>query len=158
MSQSRPVLVATLCALIVAFLGGSASQPGAWYAGLNKAQLTPPDWVFAPAWTLIYASCVLAAVLGWRHASTASQKTTLIILFALNGVLNVAWSVLFFALQRPDWALYEVVALWASVAALIVFLRRITPIGAMSLIPYAVWVIFAAYLNYQVVLLNPPFG
>lgn len=158
MSRSRPILVASLCALLVAFLGGFASQPGAWYAGLTKASLNPPDWVFAPAWTLIYATCVLAAVLGWRNASAASQKTTLIILFALNGALNVVWSILFFALQRPDWALYEVAALWASVAALIVFLRQITPVGAVVLIPYLLWVMFAAYLNYQVVVLNPPFG
>ena len=65
---------------------------------------------------------------------------------------------LFFALQRPDWALLEVAALWASVAALIVFLRKITSSGAIVLIPYLLWVMFAAYLNYQVVVLNPPFG
>ncbi|MEE2930643.1 MAG: TspO/MBR family protein [Pseudomonadota bacterium] len=158
MSRSRPILVATLCAILVAFLGGSASQPGAWYDGLVKSSLTPPDWVFAPAWTLIYATCVFAAVRGWRAAIKGGQKTVLITLFAINAVLNVVWSVLFFALQRPDWALLEVAALWASVAALIVFLRKITSSGAIVLIPYLLWVMFAAYLNYQVVVLNPPFG
>jgi benzodiazapine receptor len=157
-TRSRPILFATLGALVVAALGGFASQPGDWYANLDKSNLTPPDWAFAPAWTIIYATCVAAAVLGWRNAVSASQKTWLLILFIFNGTLNVTWSVLFFALQRPDWALYEVVALWISVAALIALLRKITTIGALILIPYLIWVLFAAYLNFQVVAMNSPFG
>lgn len=158
MSQSRPILVASSGAVLVAILGGFASMPGEWYAALNKSALTPPDWVFAPAWTVIYATCVVSAVLGWRAAETGAQRTWLIWLFVANGALNVLWSVLFFTLKRPDWALVEVVALGLSVAALIVFLWRLSSLAAVLQVPYLIWVSFAAYLNLQVTVLNGPFG
>ena len=158
MNRPRPILIASGAAILVAILGGLASQPGAWYAGLNKSELTPPDWVFAPAWTLIYITCVIAAVSGWRAATTPSGRSGIIWLFAINGALNVLWSVLFFAMQRPDWALFQVVTLWLSVAALIVFLRPRSGFASWLLVPYLIWVSFASYLNYQVVAMNPAFG
>ena len=158
MSQRRPILVASSGAVLVAILGGLASMPGPWYAALNKSALTPPDWVFAPTWTVIYATCVVCAVMGWRHAETSAQRTWLIWLFVANGALNVLWSVLFFTLKRPDWALVEVAALWLSVGALIFFLRKLSNLAALLLIPYLIWVSFAAYLNVQVTVLNGPFS
>ena len=158
MTKSRPILVATGCAVIVALLGGFASQPGAWYEALDKSQLTPPNWVFGPAWTFLYVTCVIAAVLGWRKASAYSQKAWLIALFFINAVLNILWSFLFFTVQRPDWALMEVAALWISIAALIVFFRKFSTASSLLLVPYLLWVSFAAYLNYKVVVLNGPFG
>lgn len=158
MSKIKPVLVATGSAVIVALLGGFASRPGPWYDALEKSALTPPDWVFGPAWTLIYASCVISAIIGWTHSKTPRTRGWLLSLFFFNAVFNILWSLFFFTLQRPDWALAEVVALWASVAALIVFLWRRKPIAGLLLVPYLVWVSFAGYLNYQVVALNPPFG
>ena len=158
MSRPRPILIASSAAVLVAVLGGLASQPGAWYAALNKSSLTPPDWVFAPAWTLIYITCVMSAVTAWRAATALTKRSGIVWLFALNGALNVLWSVLFFALQRPDWALLQVVTLWLSVAALIVYVRPVSSFGGWILAPYLIWVSFAAYLNYQVVALNPSFG
>jgi tryptophan-rich sensory protein len=79
-------------------------------------------------------------------------------LFALNLALNVLWSVLFFALRRPDWALAEVVALWMSIAVLIGVLARHPRSGAWLLAPYLAWVSFAAVLNLAIVRLNAPFG
>lgn len=81
----------------------------------------------------------------------------LIQLALVNGVLNVAWSGLFFTLQRPDWALYEVPALWLSILALVLFLRPISTPATLAMLPYLVWVAFAAVLNYVVVDLNGPF-
>lgn len=158
MSRLRPVFVATGAAIVVAVLGGLASRPGAWYDGLEKSSLTPPNWVFGPAWTLIYASCVIAAVLGWRAAQTASAKAWLLSLFFINAVFNILWSLFFFTLQRPDWALAEVAGLWISVLALIVFLIRRSTLAGLILVPYLLWVSFAAWLNYQIVALNGPFG
>ncbi|MEL6665065.1 MAG: TspO/MBR family protein [Pseudomonadota bacterium] len=158
MGQSRPILIASGSAVLVAFLGGLASRPGAWYETLDKSALTPPNWVFAPAWTIIYALCVIAAVLGCRSAQTSATRAWLISLFFINAVFNVLWSFFFFTLQRPDWALAEVAALWASVASLILLLRSQSRIASVCLFPYLIWVSFAAYLNYQVVLLNGPFG
>lgn len=157
MSQARPILIASGSAVLVSLLGGFASRPGTWYETLDKSPLTPPNWVFAPAWTLIYASCVIAAVLGWRQAQTSKARARLITLFFFNAVFNVLWSFLFFTLQRPDWALAEVAMLWLSVAALIVFFFNVSKVSSLILAPYLLWVSFAAYLNYQVVVLNGPF-
>lgn len=79
-------------------------------------------------------------------------------MFAANGGLNVLWSALFFHLRRPDWALAEVVLLWLSVVFLMVRLRPWSARAAALLLPYAVWVAFAAALNLSIVRLNAPFG
>jgi tryptophan-rich sensory protein len=79
-------------------------------------------------------------------------------MFALNGFLNILWSLLFFRLHRPDWALIEVVGLWLSVAALMVVIWRRSMTGAVLLVPYLMWVTFAGYLNMTIVRLNGPFG
>lgn len=158
MSARRPVVVAALAAGAVALAGGAATDTGPWYRGLEKSALTPPDWAFGPAWTLIYALAVAAAVGGWRASETRRDQAWLLSLFFVNAVLNVAWSGLFFTLRRPDWALAEVVTLWLSVLALIVFLAPRSRRASGLLLPYLLWVTFAAYLNYRVVVLNGPFS
>ena len=152
----RPLLIAFGGALVVAAVGGALSPIDGWYRGLEKSALNPPDWVFGPAWTIIYALTALAAARGWGHAAK-SDRAALIALFALNGILNVSWSALFFTLRRPDWALVEVVALWLSVLSLMVFLA-LKARGALLLAPYLIWVAFAAWLNFRLVQLNPAFG
>lgn len=154
----RPVLVAVGAALTVALLGGAATRIGPWYRGLEKPALNPPDWVFAPAWTLIYALCILAGVIAWQAARSRAQRALVLALFAVNATLNVVWSVLFFTVQRPDWALAEVATLWLSVLALIVVFARFAPRASLLLVPYLAWVSFAAYLNYEIVMLNAPFA
>lgn len=131
---------------------------GPWYRSLEKSALTPPDWAFGPAWTIIYALAAIAAVLGWRAAKTSRARAFIITFFFINAILNIAWSFFFFTLRRPDWALAEVATLWLSVLALIVLLWPLRRLAALSLLPYLMWVGFAAYLNYRVVMLNPPFG
>ena len=159
MAEGRPILVAAGAALMVAFAGGAATDVGPWYGALEKSSLTPPDWAFAPAWTLIYALAAAAAVIGWRASgANSARRATLVSLFFINAALNVLWSFFFFTLRRPDWALAEVATLWLSVLALIVFFFRFSPRSAALLAPYLGWVTFAAYLNLQVVRLNPPFG
>lgn len=131
---------------------------GPWYRSLEKSALTPPDWAFGPAWTVIYALTAIAAVLGWRAARTSKARAFITSFFFINAVLNIAWSFFFFRLQRPDLALAEVATLWLSVLALIVLLLPIRRLAALCLVPYLLWVTLAAYLNYRVVALNPPFG
>jgi benzodiazapine receptor len=79
-------------------------------------------------------------------------------LFAINAVLYVLWSFLFFRLRRPDWALAEVVALWLSIVALVVTFADVSAVASWLLVPYLLWVAFAAWLNLAVVRLNRPFG
>ncbi|WP_158744983.1 TspO/MBR family protein [Acidisphaera sp. L21] len=152
-----PVATAAAAAIVVAVLGASATDISPWYVGLQKSPLTPPDWAFGPAWTLIYALTALSGVVAW-HAANRVVRRRMLVLFAVNALLNVAWSEFFFMLRRPDWALIEVVPFWLSILLLIVLLRPASGKASWLLAPYLVWVAFAGWLNFEVVRLNGPFG
>ena len=157
-SKGRPILVAAICAAAVGTLGGLMTDVGPWYRGLHKPWFQPPDWLFAPAWTVIFACAAVAGALAWKSHPPLRRWAVIAGIFAANGVFNVLWSALFFRLHRPDWALAEVAALWLSIAALIVALRPVTRAGSWLMVPYLVWVSFAAVLNYAVVQQNMPFS
>jgi translocator protein len=157
-SGRRPLLIAGLAALATAIAGGAMTRIDGWYRGLEKSSLNPPDWLFAPAWTVIYALAVMAATIGWRDTRSNADRALLISLFFINAVLNIAWSGVFFTLRRPDWALAEVATLWLSVAVIVAFLAGFSRRASFLMVPYLIWVSFAAYLNYKVVVLNGPFS
>lgn len=154
----RPVLVATLAAVATAAAGGLLTDVGPWYQALRNPDWKPPDWLFGPAWTTIFFLCVVSGVTAWRRAPGAAERRLTVGLFALNYGLNVGWSLLFFHLRRPDWALWEVGFLWGSVAALVLALARWSKLSAWLLLPYLSWVGFASALNAAIVRLNAPFG
>ncbi|WP_379920623.1 TspO/MBR family protein [Erythrobacter sp. R86502] len=153
-----PVTVATGAALCVAALGATVTDLGPWYQALAKPDWNPPDIVFPMGWTIIYALITVAGITAWRAAPTPAAAEWVLGLFALNGFLNISWSLIFFRLQRPDWAFYELVLLWVSILALIVYCGRFSRIAAVLLAPYLGWVTFAGTLNWAVVQLNGPFG
>lgn len=150
----RATGVAAAAATGVALLGGAMTDIGPWYWGLHKPSWQPPDWLFAPAWTLIFALAALSAALAWRHAPTRATREWILALFGLNALLNVAWSAIFFRLQNPAAALVEVVLLWLSILLLIVVLPRVSRGASLLLVPYLAWVSFAGVLNWAVVQLN----
>lgn len=163
MSEKQPnrrsaILYAAAVALGVAVLGGLATELGPWYEALRKPTWQPPDWLFAPAWTVIYACAAMAAVEGWLRAPGSFLRRIVVELFLLNGILNLLWSILFFRFRRPDWALLEVGALWLSILVLLLVLRGFSRPSAWLLLPYLAWVGFAAVLNLAIVHLNSPFG
>ena len=153
----QPVAAAALSAAAVGGLGAITTQLGPWYYQLHKPSWQPPDWLFGPAWTLIFALCALAGVLYWRDHHRREDRQRVLAAFALNAFLNTFWSLLFFRLERPDWAFYEVGFLWLSIVLLIVLIRRGSRIGAWLLAPYLGWVAFAALLNWKILQLNAPF-
>ncbi len=157
-SMWRPVAVGVAAAVAVALVGGLATDIGPWYAALRKPSWQPPDWLFGPVWTTIYTLVVIAGVRAWRRAGHGPQREWLLALFACNAFVNVLWSLLFFRLHRPDWALLEVGVLWSSVLALVILLGRRDPLGGGLLLPYLAWVGFASYLNLTIVMLNAPFA
>ena len=157
LSWIMPVLVAALAAVFVAVMGATITEIGPWYHALVQPAWAPPDVAYGVAWTIIYALTAAAGVTAWRATPAARDREWLIGLFALNGFLNILWSLLFFRLHRPDWAVIEVVGLWLSVAALVLLARRRSPAAALLLVPYLLWVTFAGYLNLMVVRLNGPF-
>ena len=151
------VFFAACIAACVLALGGSATQLGPWYYSLAQPGWKPPDWLFGPAWTTIFLLTSLSIALGWRHLDEENDRRRLIGMFFMNAMLNVWWSVLFFGLHRPDWALYEVGFLWLSILVPLVFLWRVSKLASLLLVPYLGWVTFAAVLNWSVVQLNAPF-
>jgi tryptophan-rich sensory protein len=153
-----PAIVAGLVTIVVAVLGGLATDTGPWYRDLNFPSWKPPNWLFGPAWTLIFALIVTAAAIAWRDAPGPAERSTLVALFAINAVLNVMWSVIFFTWRRPDWALLEVALLWLSIVALVLAIGRYSVPAAACLAPYLVWVSFASVLNRAIVLRNPAPG
>lgn len=157
-SLARPLLAAGAAAAIVAMLGMLITDLGPWYFSLRMPAWKPPDALFGPAWTLIFTTAALSAAYGWRALESPRARATLVGYFLLNAFFNVAWSWLFFHLQRPDLALLEVGLLWLSIAVLMVMLRRAAPLSVLLLTPYLLWVSYAALLNLAVVRLNPVAG
>lgn len=153
-----PSILAALAALAVAMLGMTITELGPWYRGLRQPDWAPADPVYGAAWTLIFALAALSAVAAWRAAPDGRAGEMVIGLFALNGFLNILWSLLFFRMQRPDWALVELVFLWVSILVLMGFCGRYSRVSALLLLPYLAWVSFAGLLNWRVVELNGPFG
>jgi len=151
------VLTAAAAAIIVAVLGATMTDIGPWYQSLAKPSFQPPDWAFGPAWTVIFGLAALAGVTAWRAARDEASREWIIGLVAVNGFLNIAWTLLFFRLQRPDWALFELVALWLSVLVLLVYLGRLSKLAGALIVPYLIWVAFAGVVNYRIVELNGPF-
>jgi tryptophan-rich sensory protein len=156
-SRWRPIGAAALSATAVGALGALTTELGTWYYDLRKPSWQPPDWLFGPAWTLIFALAALAGVLYWRAEFKREARLQILAAFALNAFLNTLWSLLFFRLKRPDLALDEVGFLWLSIALLIVLLKRRSTAAAWLLVPYLLWVSFASFLNWTIVQLNAPF-
>jgi tryptophan-rich sensory protein len=158
MPAGIPIGIATLAAFATAMVGGTITDLGPWYDSLIKPAFTPPRPVFPIAWTTIFALCAIAGVVAWRASRTSRTSDTVIGLFALNGFLNILWSLIFFRMQRPDWAFWELCLLWLSIATLIVYCGRISRLSAVLLLPYITWVTVAGALNWEIVRLNAPFG
>lgn len=156
--MSNPVLIAISAALFLTIGGGVLTPIDGWYAALRKPAWNPPNWLFGPAWTIILGLWAWAAVLAWRGTSDTAGRTTVLTLFTVNAVAHFLWGPLFFKLRRPDWALIEVVFLWLSLVALLVGLRPFSVLASWLIVPYFIWVSFAACLNATIVRLNRPFA
>ena len=153
------IVVAGILVVLVLAVGGWTTTVGAWYRDLRKPSWKPPAWVFGPAWTVILGLAAWSGVSAWANAvNDGSGRILILVLFGINIVLHMLWSPLFFALKRPDWALAEVPFLWLSIAALMLAVGRYSSLAVWLLLPYLLWVTFAAFLNLKIVRLNRPFG
>jgi benzodiazapine receptor len=152
------IIVAAAITIIVLGVGGLMTTVGPWYRGIIKPSWNPPDWIFGPAWTLILGLAAWAGVDAWTNAPDAGAELRIAALYAVNIALHMAWSPLFFNLRRPDWALIEVPFLWLSILALMIGLKPYSSLAVWLLLPYLLWVAFAAFLNFTIVRMNPPFG
>ena len=149
------LLIALLLCYAAAAVGGlfGAASDGRWYADLAKPSWTPPPWVFAPVWTVLYGMMAVAAWLVWVRLRERPGAAPMV-MFAVQLAFNAAWTPLFFALHRPGMALADIVLLWLALSATVwLFLRRRAAAGLL-LVPYLLWVSFAAALNFAIWRLN----
>jgi tryptophan-rich sensory protein len=153
--MATAIYVAGGSALLLGIAGGLLTDVGPWYRELRKPRLNPPNWLFGPAWTIILGLAAWSAVLAWEASTTVGEHRLVVALFAANALFHLLWSPLFFKLKRPDLALIEVGFLWTSLVALIVGLAPISQAASLLILPYLLWVSFAAWLNWQIVRLNP---
>ena len=141
-----------LC-LAVGSIGGFATQSSiaTWYVNLNKPSWNPPNWIFAPVWTLLYIMMGTAAWLVWRSKDRIGPA--MVLFFAQLG-FNLLWTLVFFGLRSPGWALVVVVFLVGSVLlTMLAFFGRQATAGWLF-VPYLAWVSFAAVLNLAIWWLN----
>ena len=142
--------------MIVALLGGAVSggEADPWYASLNKAPGTPPGYVFGLVWPVLYLMMATAAILAVRSAGDWAAARPILLAYSAQLLLNLAWSYLFFGLHAPVAALADIAALWLAIGACIYVFGRTRALAGLLLVPYLVWVTFAAYLNGWVILTN----
>lgn len=141
---------------VAAGIGASITSQSVhgWYQALRKPDWNPPDWIFGPVWTVLYALMAVAAWLVWRSAGWPAARSALVV-FGLQLLLNVGWSLCFFGLRNPGLAAGEIVALWLAIAVTIASFWRHSRWGAVLLLPYLAWTSFAAILNLAIWRLNP---
>lgn len=147
-------IVFVVLSLGVGALGGywTARSIPTWYEHLNKPTWNPPKSVFGPVWTGLYILMGVAAGFAWKQSPWGPWSA----IFAIQLLLNLAWSYLFFGLRRPDWAALEIVILWLTIAVCTLTMFFAAPVAGILMLPYLAWVTFAGVLNAVVARLNPP--
>jgi len=145
--------------VIVCFTASAAGaiasiQAKSFYANLTQPEWAPPGWLFGPVWSTLFALMAIAAWLVWREGRFDKHRGVLN-LFIIQLIPNVLWSWLFFALNKGGLAFADIILLWVLIAATIISFWRVNRLASAMLIPYLLWVSFAAFLNYSVWQLNP---
>ena len=136
-------------------IGGAVTRVSVsdWYRTLTKPSFTPPDWTFSVVWTALFVLMGVSAWLVWRRTGFARGAVPLTC-FAVQLALNLAWSILFFGLRLPGWALIEIVGLWVAVVITAIAFYRVSRLAGLLLVPYMLWLSFAIALNASIWQLN----
>lgn len=144
-----------LACFTVAGVASLATTPeiDTWYQSLTKPGFTPPNWLFGPVWTTLYAMMAVAAWLVWRAAGWPAPNGALWF-FTAQLLLNFAWSFIFFKFHLIGWAVGEIILLWVAIAVTLLKFAPISKLAAGLLLPYLAWVTYAAALNFALWRLN----
>lgn len=140
--------------LLAGFIGSLFTTPSinTWYLNINKPSFNPPNWIFAPVWTILFILMGISLYLIWQ--STIKDKTKSLILFYTQLILNILWSYLFFSLHNPLLAFIDIILLAIFIILLIISTYKISKTASLILLPYIFWVSFASILNYSIFILN----
>jgi len=146
-AQRRPLYYFLLATLGVGVLGSLFTTPQipTWYAGLNHPSIAPPNWVFAPVWTTLY---VLMAIAAWRVWKVTGLRSGAMAAFAVQLVLNLAWSALFFGAHNIGGALAEIALLDVAIVITVILFFWHDWLAGLLLLPYLAWTLFATLLTY----------
>jgi tryptophan-rich sensory protein len=125
-----------------------------WYNQLTKPPLNPPNWIFGPVWTLLFALMGMASYLVWQKGWEKKKVRAALCVFLLQFILNVAWSFFFFGWRNPFLGLLDILLLLATIILTISKFLRIYALAGALLIPYLLWCSFATYLNFAILILN----
>ena len=125
-----------------------------WYAGLTKPAFTPPNEVFAPVWITLYLLMGIAVFFVWRNWLKVKGVLPAFIIFWIQLIVNILWSVIFFGFQSTFWGLVIIIILWFLILATIILFMRVSRVAGYLLIPYILWVSIATYLNFGIWQLN----
>ena len=144
----------TFCAPVIGALFTTRNSITGWYADLDKPSFTPPDWVFGPAWTILYILMATAAFLLWQKAKPGGGVRIALALYFIQLGLNALWTPLFFGLHLLLPALVEIVLLWLAIVLTLLAFARVAALPALLFVPYLLWTTFATILNAAIWLLN----
>lgn len=145
-----------LCSQAAGIVGSLFTTPviGGWYATLVRPVLAPPNWIFGPVWTTLFFLMGVAAFLVWQKGVARHEVKVALGIFLFQLMLNTLWSIIFFGFRNPGGAFLEIVFLWLAIVTMMVAFWRISKWAALLLLPYILWVSFAAYLNFSFWQLN----
>ena len=152
----RKISIAIVICLLIGFLGSIATQTSVddWFTTLEKPSFDPPNWLFAPVWTLLYIMMGIAAGLVWYRGLHHAWVKTALYHFLFQLFLNLSWSVVFFGLQEPLGALFVIIALIVLILLTMKWFSVADKKAAYLMVPYLLWVLFAAILNFEIWRLN----
>jgi len=132
---------------------GSRFLPDEWYKNLKKPRWNPPNWIFAPVWSVLYLLMAFAAWLVWKQYGWSGAPVALGV-FVVQLLLNAAWTWTFFGLHRPNLALGDIVILWMAILLTLILFWKLVPLDGILLFPYLAWVSFATVLTWTIWRLN----
>ncbi len=154
--RAKRLIGAILICQLAAIIGAAFTTPAipTWYRQLNKPSFNPPDWVFGPVWTVLFFLMGISLYLVAQRKLNHANVKKAIDIFLAQLVINILWSMLFFGFKSPLLAFIEIILLWILILITIKKFLRISKAAGIMLIPYLLWVTFAAILNFFIVKLN----
>jgi tryptophan-rich sensory protein len=146
----------SLCILLPLAIGAIAGYNTSlnitsWYLMLNKPSFNPPNYLFAPVWTMLY---ILMGISFFIIIKQNKMNKKLVLIYFLQLLLNFFWSFIFFNFHQLGYALFEIILLWLSILVMVVLFFKSNKLAGLLNIPYLLWVSFASILNYSIYILN----
>jgi tryptophan-rich sensory protein len=150
------IIICQLAGIIGSFF--TSSSVSTWYTTLKKPSFNPPNWVFGPVWITLFVLMGISLYLIWTKGIKTKKARIALILFGIQLLLNILWSIIFFGLKSPFYAFIEIIILWIAILLTIMRFYKISKTAAYLLIPYLLWVSFAAIVNFSIFYLNLNYG